>query len=191
MASLGLPSSLSTSERSLPRQGHGPDVDRRWATDLTTVWTSRTASSPSSPSSLGDRVLLACDAQERRAAPSSPPSTRPARRLRRRSPRSRRLRAPLRPRPAYGGDAESSAACGRWIHVRPGGATDRQCGGRRVILTLKTDWSGLVSGTRRRLRAAIIAWMLTYNAERPHHALTWATPNERRAQNLSDRTIAA
>jgi transposase InsO family protein len=33
--------------------------------------------------------------------------------------------------------------------------------------------------------------MQIYNAERPHEALTWATPNERRAQDLSDRTIAA
>ena len=62
----------------------------------------------------------------------------------------------------------------------------------QVIQTLKVeliwtrDWESIEE-----LRNAIQAWLQAYNSERPHQALAWAAPLERRAQNLSGRTVAA
>ena len=61
----------------------------------------------------------------------------------------------------------------------------------RLILTLKTeliwtqDWSSLEE-----LQAALDAWLHVYNTQRPHQALDWLTPAERRAKNLGLATAA-
>jgi transposase InsO family protein len=39
--------------------------------------------------------------------------------------------------------------------------------------------------------AAVEAWMRTYNHERPHQALGWLTPAEKRANNLGCEKVAA
>jgi putative transposase len=56
----------------------------------------------------------------------------------------------------------------------------------RFIQTLKVeliwtrDWETIAE-----LREAITMWLDEYNHRRPHQALGWETPAERRAQNLS------
>ena len=55
----------------------------------------------------------------------------------------------------------------------------------RFIQTLKVeliwtrDWETIAE-----LREAITVWMEQYNHQRPHQALDWETPAERRAKNL-------
>ena len=55
----------------------------------------------------------------------------------------------------------------------------------RVVLTLKTemiwlrDWE-----SAEELREAIERWRIFYNTERPHQALGWATPAQKRAATL-------
>ena len=62
----------------------------------------------------------------------------------------------------------------------------------RLIKTLKVeliwtrDWDSLED-----LRRAVAAWMNTYNHERPHQALGWLTPAEKRAKNLGCDKVAA
>ncbi len=41
------------------------------------------------------------------------------------------------------------------------------------------------------LREALTAWMRWYNTTRPHQALAWQTPAERRAEQLGRVTQAA
>lgn len=174
-----------------------PTSNRRGATDLTTVWTQKDGLVAVVPViDCGDRVLLACDvtkSQQSRAILA------PVERALRaafgdasRVPDGFELRSDHGPQ-YTGADAEALARAWRVQHTfapvrRPTGTAVAE----RVILTLNTeriwarDWASADE-----LRLAIEAWMQTYNAERPHQALAWATPNERRAQDLSDRTVAA
>ena len=61
----------------------------------------------------------------------------------------------------------------------------------RFIQTLKVeliwtrDWESIAE-----LRAAIEAWLIEYNHGRPHQAMGWETPAERRAKNLAVRVAA-
>lgn len=198
MASLGLlQQPVDVREEHFRGKVTVPTSNRRWATDLTTVWTKQDGLVAVVPViDCGDRVLLACDvtkSQESRAILA------PVERALRAAfadaahvPDGFELRSDHGPQ-YTGGDAEILCRLWKVDHTfAPVGRPTGNAVAERVILTLKTelvwarDWD-----SAEELRAAIIAWMLTYNAERPHQALTWATPNERRAQNLSDRTIAA
>ena len=55
----------------------------------------------------------------------------------------------------------------------------------RFIQTLKVeliwtrDWQSLAE-----LREAVVRWLHVYNHVRPHEALSWMTPAEKRAENL-------
>ena len=42
------------------------------------------------------------------------------------------------------------------------------------------DWESLEE-----LRAALALWQTAYKAERPHQALDWQSPDERRAEKLA------
>jgi len=48
------------------------------------------------------------------------------------------------------------------------------------------DWESAAE-----LRAALDAWLVKYNTERPHQALGWLTPAEKRALNLGRPLDAA
>ncbi len=41
------------------------------------------------------------------------------------------------------------------------------------------------------LRAALVDWLKVYHHERPHQALGWKTPTEKRAEHLSLRSAEA
>lgn len=89
--------------------------------------------------------------------------------------------------PKYtGGDCE--ALCDEWKLDHTLAAVGRPTGNagtERVIRTLKEecvwlrDWKN-----RHELQAALEAWRRDYNHDRPHQALAWQTPVERRAHRL-------
>lgn len=90
--------------------------------------------------------------------------------------------------PQYTGD-DCHASCMEWNldHTfAPVGPPTGNSVAVRLIRTLKEgciwprDWKSLAE-----LRAAIDAWMVTYDELRPHQALNWSTPAERRAEHLS------
>ncbi|MBN1919162.1 MAG: transposase [Verrucomicrobia bacterium] len=62
----------------------------------------------------------------------------------------------------------------------------------RFILTMKSDliwtrdWESAAE-----LRSALAARLKTYHYERPHQALGWKTPAEKRAENLKLRLAEA
>lgn len=174
-----------------------PTSNRRWASDLTTVWTKNDGLVAVVPViDCGDRVLLACDVTK---SQTSRAILAPIERALRAAfadaahvPDGFELRSDHGPQ-YTGGDAEILCRAWKTDHTfAPVGRPTGNAVAERVILTLKTelvwarDWD-----SAEELRTAINAWIQTYNAERPHQALAWATPNERRAQNLSDRTVAA
>jgi putative transposase len=186
-------------ERQDARRGHVtvPYSDRRWATDLTTVHTRLEGLVAVVPViDCGDRVVLALHATKCQEAPAVL------------APLSEALRAQfgatgnvpdgLEVRTDHGPQYTSStcdALCVEWglDHTfAPVGRPTGNAVAERLILTLKSeliwlrDWESLDE-----LRVALEAWRTAYNTERPHQALGWATPAERRAANLADRAARA
>ena len=174
-----------------------PTSNRRWATDLTTVWTKQDGLVAIIPViDCGDRVLLACDVSKSQASAAV---LAPLERALREAygnpagvPDGFETRTDHGPQ-FTGGDAEHLAATWRYEQTfAPVGRPTGNAVAERVIQTLKIeliwtrDWDSIEE-----LRNAIQAWMQAYNSERPHQALAWATPLERRAQNLSGRNVAA
>jgi transposase InsO family protein len=171
--------------------------NRRWATDLTTVWTRKDGLVAVVPViDCGDRCLLACDVTKSQASAAvlAPVvgALKAAFGTAAGVPDGLELRSDHGPQ-YTGGDCE--ALCQQWrlSHTfAPVGRPTGNAVAERVILTIKLeliwarDWESADE-----LRQALTGWMQTYNAARPHQALAWATPHERRAQNLSDRTVAA
>lgn len=86
--------------------------------------------------------------------------------------------------------------CSRWRldHTfAPVGRPTGNAVAERFILTMKSeliwtrDWESADE-----LRAALAAWFEVYHNERPHQALGWKTPSEKRAENLKQQlTMAA
>lgn len=174
-----------------------PTSNRRWATDLTTVWTKRDGLVAVMPViDCGDRVLLACDVSKSQDSSAVL------------APLERALRAAFGV-PAgipdgfevrtdhgsqyTGGHCEEVSIVWKFDHTfAPVGRPTGNAVAERVIQTLKVeliwtrDWESIEE-----LRIAIQVWLQAYNSERPHQALAWAAPLERRAQNLSGRTVAA
>ena len=56
----------------------------------------------------------------------------------------------------------------------------------KIELIWTRDWQSLDE-----LRAAVHEWLHSYNTERPHQALDWMTPSERREANLTRAQCAA
>jgi len=171
--------------------------NRRWATDLTTVWTKQDGLVAVVPViDCGDRVLLACEVTKSQASPAILAAVEQSMRAAFVDPGNVPDGFELRTDhgPQYtGGDCQDFCGLWRIDHTfAPVGRPTGNAVAERVILTLKIelvwarDWDSADE-----LRAAIQAWMKVYNSERPHQSLAWATPCERRAQNLSDRTVAA
>jgi putative transposase len=80
------------------------------------------------------------------------------------------------------------ALCRSWgirHTLAPAGRPTGNAVAERFILTLKTellwtrDWESLEE-----LRDAVYGWIPSYNEKRPHQALGWMTPAEKRAHNL-------
>jgi transposase InsO family protein len=175
-----------------PRRGHVvvPEPNRRLATDLTTVWTRRDGVVALVPTiDCGDRTavievtvdqhgpaVLASVEQKLVAAFGSPDQV----------PDGVELRTDHGPQ--YTG-ADCAAVCTRWHVAHTYAPVGRPTGNavvERFIRTLKEeliwlrDWESADE-----LRAAVAAWLDHYHHRRPHQALNWQTPIERRAERLA------
>lgn len=173
------------------------ESNRRWASDLTTVWTRQDGVVALAPVvDCGDRFALACAVTRSQEAPEIlAPLTES---LTREFDRPEEVPDGLELRtdhgPQYTG-ADCWELCAHWRldHTfAPVGRPTGNAVAERFILTLKTDllwtrdWESLDE-----LRQAVHEWLVTYNYERPHQALAWSTPAERRAENLGRPTLAA
>lgn len=171
--------------------------NRRWATDLTTVWTRQDGLVAVVPViDCGDRYMLACDVTKSQASGAVLAPVASALKTAFGSaagvPDGFELRTDHGPQ-YTGGDCEALSKDWRVLHTfAPVGRPTGNAVAERVILTMKLeliwarDWE-----SAEELRQALTGWRQIYNAERPHQALAWSTPQERRAQNLSGRTVAA
>ena len=88
--------------------------------------------------------------------------------------------------PQYTG-ADCQELCIRWNldhTLAPVGRPTGNAVAERVIRTMKEeciwlrDWTSLVE-----LQAALDAWRVVYNDQRPHQSLKWSTPSEVRASH--------
>lgn len=200
MKELGL---LMPAARKQPRpsgRGHVAvaDSNRRWATDLTTTWTREDGVVAICPViDCGDRYIPDIEVSKAQDAPST---LLPVERAlftsfgtSDRTPDGLELLTDNGPQ--YRG-RDCDELCHRWGIDHRFSGVGRPTGNaiaERVILTLKTeliwtrDWNNVAE-----LREAVRGWMKTYNEERPHEALNWKTPAQKRHQNLncSSRLVA-
>ena len=167
-----------------------PASNRRWGTDLTTAWTRLDGWVAVVPLlDYGDRFFL--DFEVTKSQDAMPVLAPIERALevqfgsRRNVPDGFELRTDHGPQ-YTGKDCEH--LCWRWQVEHTYSPIGRPTGNsvaERFILTLKTeliwtqDWDSLHD-----LQAAIKAWRDVYNEQRPHQALQWQTPHERRNQQL-------
>ena len=167
-----------------------PESNRRWATDLTTTWTAEDGTVALVPViDCGDRVVfdITVTKSQESAAVLAPVehSLEQAFGSRSRVPDGFELRSDHGSQ--YTG-ADCQDLCDRW-HVdhtfAPVGRPTGNAVAERVIQTLKVeliwtrDWQSLAE-----LREAVRQWLHVYNHVRPHEALDWMTPAEKRAENL-------
>jgi putative transposase len=180
------------SEPGEPARGHVtvPEPNRRIATDLTTVWTRRDGVVALVPTiDCGDRTavievtkdqhgpaILASVEAKLVAAFGSPENV----------PEGVELRTDHGPQ--YTG-ADCEALCKRWKLHHTFAPVARPTGNavvERFIRTLKEeliwlrDWDSADE-----LRTSIAGWLDHYLHHRPHQALNWQTPSERRAERLA------
>jgi putative transposase len=182
-----------------PRFGHVATAgsNRRWATDLTTVWTRQDGLVAIVPViDCGDRFALDC--QVTKSQESSPVLSPVARAAEAEFSDPSAVPAGLELRtdhgPQYTGrDCEVLCELWRLEHTfAPVGRPTGNAVAERFILTLKLelvwtrDWDSLAE-----LRDETARWLTLYNEQRPHQALGWKTPAEQRALNLGDRLAIA
>ena len=166
------------------------EPNRRWATDLTTTWTAQhglvailividcgcrsvlqavVSKCQESPAVLAPvRHALAAEFGSAAAVPDG-------------------LELRTDHGPQYTG-ADCDDLCRDWAldHTfAPVGRPTGNAVAERVIRTLKEECIWLADwNTIEHLQAAIDAWLWEYNNERPHQALDWQTPAERRQERL-------
>jgi len=173
------------------------DSNRRWATDLTTTWTRQDGMVALVPViDCGDRVVFEVGVSK---SQESPIVLGPVdRTLWREFGHPEAVPAGLEIRsdhgPQYTG-ADAEKLCTRWgvEHTfAPVGRPTGNAVAERVIQTLKVellwtrDWESLEE-----VEQAVREWVARYNTARPHQALDWQTPAERRAKNLGEPSKAA
>ncbi len=181
-----------------PTRGHVlvPEPNRRLATDMTTVWTRRDGVVALVPTiDCGDRTavievtadqhgpaVLASVEAKLVAAFGAPANV----------PEGVELRTDHGSQ--YTG-ADCDALCTRWRLTHTYAPVGRPTGNavvERFIRTLKEeliwlrDWNSADE-----LRAAVATWLDHYHHHRPHQALNWQTPIERRAERLGALARAA
>jgi putative transposase len=172
-----------------------PDSNRRWASDLTTVWTRHDGVAAVVPVvDCGDRVVLACGVSKRQEAPMvlTPVAEALDREFGHAGAVPMGLELLTDHGPQYTG-SDCADLCRRWglDHLlAPVGRPTGNAVAERVILTMKVeliwtrDWDTIAE-----LRAAIEEWMVEYNEVRPHQALAWRTPAEQRSANLKSEHL--
>lgn len=192
MSRLGLTLPRLSERREEAARGHVTvaESNRRWATDLTTVWTRQDGVVAVVPViDCGDRFTFECAVTKSQEAPHvlAPVGGALWQQFHRPEhvPDGLELRSDHGPQ--YTG-ADCATLCDRWRldhTLAPVGRPTGNAVAERFILTLKTelvwarDWESAAE-----LEEAIHHWLPIYNHERPHQALGWQTPAERRAANL-------
>ena len=182
-----------------PPRGHVvvPEPNRRWATDLTTVWTRREGwVAVALTIDCGCRTLLGLDVTKDQSAPAILRSIDAVLRdcfgTAAGVPEGLELRSDHGPQ--YTG-ADCEALITQWGLAHTFAPVGRPTGNavvERVIRTMKEevvwlqDWEDAAQ-----LRTALVAWWPRYNETRPHQALDWQTPAEYRAAKLGAPTAAA
>ena len=187
-------------ERGVPlRRGHVavPESNRRWATDLTTTWTTRDGWVALVPViDCGDRFAFDVEVTKSQEAEDVLAPLEKALREQFREPEAVPDGLELRSDhgPQYTG-ADCERLCERWHVAHTFATVGRPTGNavaERFIETLKVellwtrDWESLDE-----LREAVRDWLHSYNYERPHQALDWKTPAEKREENLGRERLAA
>jgi putative transposase len=199
MKELGL---LLPAARKQPRRkdrGHVAvaDSNRRWATDMTTTWTSQDGVVAIFPViDCGDRSVLDIEVDKAQDAPATLLPV--ARALFTNFGAAEAVPADLElltdHGPQYTG-RDCDDLCDRWGVDHRFSGVGRPTGNaiaERVILTLKTeliwtrDWRDVTE-----LRDAVRDWMKTYNHGRTHQSLGHRTPAQQRAINLQKRARLA
>jgi transposase InsO family protein len=167
-----------------------PEPNRRLATDLTTVWTKRDGVVAIVPTiDCGCRSVLAITVTTDQTSPMVLASVdlacerafgRPEN-----VPDGVELRTDHGPQ-YTGADCEQLVQTWRLQHTyAPVGRPTGNAVVERVIRTLKEeviwlqDWEDAAQ-----VRAAVEAWQVRYNTQRPHQALDWQTPEEYRRAHL-------
>jgi putative transposase len=167
-----------------------PEPNRRLATDMTTVWTRRDGVVALVPTiDCGDRTAVITVTKDQHGpavlasleakliasfgAPDDVPDG---------------VEVRTDHGPQYTG-ADCDELCRRWYLLHTFAPVGRPTGNavvERFIRTLKEeliwlrDWDSADE-----LRLAIASWLRHYNGKRPHQALNWQTPDERRAERLA------
>lgn len=167
-----------------------PESNRRCTTDLTTVWTANDGTVALVPViDCGDRVVFEVAVTKSQQSPAvlapveaslesafgSPALV----------PDGFELRSDHGPQ-YTGSDCEDLYKKWNLEHTFvPVGRPTRNAVAERSIQTLKVeliwtrDWTSIAE-----LREAVGQWLHVYNDVRPHQALDWMTPAEKRAENL-------
>lgn len=173
------------------------EPNRRWATDLTTIWTRRNGLLAVVPVvDCGCRSMLALGVTRPQDSAAILAPVRkaladhfgePAK-----VPDGFELRTDHGPQ--YTG-SDCADLCDEWHIDHTMARVGRPTGNavaERVIRTLKEeclwlrDWDSLEE-----VREALLAWQADYNERRPHQALKWQTPAERRRRQLGTPDQAA
>lgn len=174
-----------------------PESNRRWSTDLTTVWTRQDGTVAVVPViDCGDRVALSIGVTKSQEAPAI---LGPVARalideflIAANVPDALELRTDHGPQ--YTG-SDCDDLCNDWKLKHTLAPVRRPTGNavsERFILTMKIeviwarDWESLAE-----LNDALQSWLVKYNHQRPHQALGWRTPAEQRALNLGRVSRAA
>jgi putative transposase len=173
------------------------EPNRRWATDLTTVWTEQDGLVAVVPViDCGDRVCLALEVTKSQETPAILAPVRRAMAENFEGPWA--VPADLELRTDHGPQYTSvlcEQVCGWWRldHTfAPIGQPTGNSVAERFIRTIKEecvwlrDWRSAAE-----LQAALDAFRLAYNEHRPHQSLGWQTPAERRAERLHGPRLAA
>lgn len=199
MQAMGLCLPCERADEPLPRLGTVAvaEPNRRWATDLTTVWTDEDGLVAVVPVvDCGCRSLLALSVTKAQDAAAVLAPVRAslvdAFGAVDNVPDGLELRSDHGPQ-YTGGDCED--LCTEWNMHHTMSRIGRPTGNavaERVIRTMKEeciwlrDWR-----SRAELEAALRTWREKYNDERPHQSLQWQTPSEVRQQRLGPQRLAA
>lgn len=199
MSSMGLCLPADGSPRSEPSRGHVvvEEPNRRWSTDLTTVWTKDDGVVAVVPVlDNGCRTVLGVSVTKAQDAPSVLAPVRAALAevfgAPENVPHGFELLSDHGPQ-YTGSDCEELCREWRLEHLfAPVGRPTGNGAAERLIRTMKEeciwlrDWTSAAE-----LWRELQAWMKSYNDERPHQALRWQTPRERRGERLGEQRRAA
>jgi len=173
------------------------EPNRRWATDLTTVWTEEDGLVAVVPVvDCGCRSALAVVATKPQDAAAVLDPVRTALAIEFEAPPD--VPADLELRTDHGPQYTAQDCIDLCLHWRldhtyaPVGRPTGNSVAERLIRTMKEeciwlrDWRSIAE-----LQAALDDWRTTYNEARPHQALQWQTPAERRRERLGEMRLAA